>query len=111
MAIACYAMGATVGYNYLRGEFMDQPFIRFDNALREAYANGYIGRNIMGTELSIDLYATLGAGAYICGEETALLESLEGKKGKPRFKPPITASFGLFGRSATLNNTETLASV
>ena len=111
MAIACYAMGATVGYNYLRGEFMDQPFIRFDNALREAYANGYIGRNIMGTELSIDLYATLGAGAYICGEETALLESLEGKKGQPRFKPPFPATYGLYGRPTTVNNTESIASV
>ena len=111
MAIACYAMGATVGYNYLRGEFMDQPFIRFDNALREAYANGFIGRNIMGTDVSIDLYATLGAGAYICGEETALLESLEGKKGQPRFKPPFPATYGLYGRPTTVNNTESIASV
>ncbi|MEE8320769.1 MAG: NADH-quinone oxidoreductase subunit NuoF, partial [Gammaproteobacteria bacterium] len=111
MAIASYAMGVTVGYNYLRGEFMDEPFTRFDNALKEAYANGYLGKNIMGTDVSIDLYATLGAGAYICGEETALLESLEGKKGQPRFKPPFPANYGLYGKPTTVNNTESLASV
>jgi len=111
MAIACYAMGATVGYNYLRGEFMDEPFNRFDNAIREAYASGYLGNNIMGSDVCIDLYASLGAGAYICGEETALLESLEGKKGQPRFKPPFPANYGLYGRPTTVNNTESLASV
>jgi NADH-quinone oxidoreductase subunit F len=111
MAIAAYAMGATVGYNYLRGEFMDEPFTRFDNAINEAYTSGYLGKNIMGTDICIDLYATLGAGAYICGEETALLESLEGKKGQPRFKPPFPANYGLYGRPTTVNNTESLASV
>lgn len=111
MAIAAYAMGATVGYNYLRGEFSDEPYGRFSAALREAYENGWLGKNIRGTGIDLDLYATLGAGAYICGEETALLESLEGKKGLPRFKPPFPASYGLYGKPTTINNTESLASV
>ncbi len=111
MTIACYAAGATVGYNYLRGEFMDEPFIRFENALKEAYENNFLGKNILGSDVSIDIYASLGAGAYICGEETALLESLEGKKGQPRFKPPFPANFGLYGKPTTINNTESYASV
>ena len=111
MAIAGYAMGATVGYNYLRGEFMDEPFTRFRQALQEAYTQGLLGRNILGSGVDFDLYAHLGAGAYICGEETALLESLEGKKGQPRFKPPFPATYGLYGRPTTINNTETYASV
>ncbi len=111
MAIAGYTMGATVGYNYMRGEFMDEPFLRFEQAVREAYAAGLLGKNVLGSGVDFDLYGTLGAGAYICGEETALLESLEGKKGQPRFKPPFPASFGLYGRPTTINNTETLASI
>lgn len=111
MAIACYAMGATVGYNYMRGEFMDEPAQRFEQALKEAYANGYLGQNILGSGVSIDLYPSLGAGAYICGEETALLNSLEGGRGLPRFKPPFPANFGLYGKPTTINNTETLSSV
>jgi NADH-quinone oxidoreductase subunit F len=111
MAIAGYAIGATVGYNYMRGEFMDEPFSRFEQALAEAYREGLLGRNILGTGVDFDLFGTLGAGAYICGEETALLESLEGKKGQPRFKPPFPASFGLYGRPTTINNVESLASV
>ncbi len=111
MAIASYAMGATVGYNYMRGEFMDEPAINFQNALADAYAVGLLGKNIQGTGIDFDLHAYLGAGAYICGEETALLESLEGKKGQPRFKPPFPASYGLYGKPTTINNTETLASV
>ena len=111
MAIAGYAMGATVGYNYLRGEFMDEPFNRFRQALKEAYEQGLLGRDILGSGVDFDLYAHLGAGAYICGEETALLESLEGKKGMPRFKPPFPATYGLYGRPTTINNTETFASV
>ena len=111
MAIAGYAMGATVGYNYMRGEFMDEPAIRFQNALKDAYAAGLLGKNIQGTGIDFDLYDHLGAGAYICGEETALLESLEGKKGQPRFKPPFPASYGLYGKPTTINNTETLSSV
>jgi NADH-quinone oxidoreductase subunit F len=110
MAIAGYTIGATVGYNYIRGEFWE-PYERFEAAIAEARAAGLIGKNIMGSGVDFDLHTHLGAGAYICGEETALLESLEGKKGQPRFKPPFPASFGLYGRSTTINNTETLASV
>lgn len=111
MAIGCYAMGATVGYNYLRGEFHHEPFERIEAALKEAYAAGLLGKNIQGSGVDVDLYNALGAGAYICGEETALMESLEGKKGQPRFKPPFPANFGLYGKPTTINNTETLASV
>jgi NADH-quinone oxidoreductase subunit F len=111
MAIAGYAMSATVGYNYMRGEFMDEPFIRFEAALKEAYEMGMLGKDIQGSGINFDLHASLGAGAYICGEETALLESLEGKKGQPRFKPPFPAGFGLYGRPTTINNTESLSSV
>lgn len=111
MAIGCYAMGATVGYNYMRGEFMDEPAQHFEQALKEAYAQGFLGKNILGSDTSIDLYPSLGAGAYICGEETALLNSLEGERGLPRFKPPFPANFGLYGKPTTINNTETLASI
>jgi len=111
MAIASYAMGVTVAYNYLRGEFMDEPFQRFETALAEAYGEGLLGKNILGSGIDCDLHSHLGAGAYICGEETALLESLEGKKGLPRFKPPFPANFGLYGAPTTINNTETFASV
>jgi len=110
MAIAGYTIGASAGYNYMRGEFYE-PFDRFEAALEEAYAAGLLGKNILGSGIDFDLYSHIGAGAYICGEETALLESLEGKKGQPRFKPPFPASYGLFGRPTTINNTETLASV
>ena len=111
MAIAGYAMGATVGYNYLRGEFHHEPFERFEAALKEAYAAGLLGKDLMGSGVDMDIYGALGAGAYICGEETALMESLEGKKGQPRFKPPFPANFGLYGKPSTINNTESLASV
>jgi NADH-quinone oxidoreductase subunit F len=111
MAIACYCTGSTVAYNYLRGEFHHEPFEHFEEALAEAYAAGLLGKNIQGTGLNIDIHAALGAGAYICGEETALMESLEGKKGQPRFKPPFPAGFGLYGKPTTINNTETYASV
>jgi NADH-quinone oxidoreductase subunit F len=111
MAIAGYAMGATIGYNYLRGEFHHEPFERFEAALKEAYAAGLLGKNVLGSGVDMDIYGALGAGAYICGEETALMESLEGKKGQPRFKPPFPANFGLYGKPSTINNTETLASV
>jgi len=110
MAIAGFTIGATVGYNYMRGEFYE-PYDRFEAALEEAYAAGLLGKNISGSGVDFDLYSHIGAGAYICGEETALLESLEGKKGQPRFKPPFPASYGLFGKPTTINNTETLASV
>ena len=111
MCIAAYSMGATVGYNYLRGEFHHEPFERFEDALKEAYAAGLLGKNVLDSGLDMDIYGVLGAGAYICGEETALMESLEGKKGQPRFKPPFPANFGLYGKPSTINNTETLASV
>ena len=111
MAIAGYAMNATVGYNYVRGEFMAEPFPRFDAAVREAYAAGLLGKDIQGSGIDYDLYACMGAGAYICGEETALLESLEGKQGRPRFKPPFPANYGLFGKPTTINNAQSFASV
>ena len=110
MAIAGYCIGATAGYNYIRGEFYE-PIDRFEAALKEAYAAGLIGRDVLGSGVDFDLYTHVGAGAYICGEETALLESIEGKKGQPRYKPPFPAQVGLFGRPTTINNTESLASV
>ena len=111
MAIGGYAMGATVGYNYIRGEFMAEPVPRFEAALKEAYAAGLLGKNMLGSGVDFDLHTFVGAGAYICGEETALLESLEGKQGKPRFKPPFPANFGLYGKPTTINNTQSFASV
>lgn len=111
MAIGGYAMNATVGYNYIRGEFLDEPIPRFEAALKEAYAAGLLGRNIRGSGVDFDLHTFIGAGAYICGEETGLLESLEGKQGRPRFKPPFPANKGLFGMPTTINNTQSFASV
>ena len=111
MALACYAVGARAGYVYLREEFSDEPHFRLQCAMREAYESGMLGSDIRGSGVTVDLYDTLGAGAYICGEETALLESLEGKKGFPRFKPPFPANYGLWGRPTTVNNVETLALV
>jgi NADH-quinone oxidoreductase subunit F len=110
MAIAAYAMGITVGYNYIHGEIF-QTYERFEAALEEARAAGFLGQHIMGSSFNFQLHAAHGFGAYICGEETALLESLEGKKGQPRFKPPFPASFGLYGKPTTINNTETFAAV
>jgi NADH-quinone oxidoreductase subunit F len=110
MAIGGYVMGATVGYNYIRGEY-HEPFERCEAALREARAAGLIGKNILDSGFDFELHNHSGAGAYICGEETALMDSLEGKKGMPRFKPPFPANFGLYGRPTTINNTETFASV
>jgi NADH-quinone oxidoreductase subunit F len=110
MAIAAFAMGITVGYNYIHGEIFE-IYERFEEALEEARAAGFLGDKILGSEFSFQLHAFHGYGAYICGEETALLESLEGKKGQPRFKPPFPASFGLYGKPTTINNTETFAAV
>ncbi|MSQ57421.1 MAG: NADH-quinone oxidoreductase subunit F, partial [Limnohabitans sp.] len=110
MAIAAYAMGISVGYNYIHGEIF-QSYERFEAALEEARAAGYLGNGIMCSSFNFQLHAAHGFGAYICGEETALLESLEGKKGQPRFKPPFPASFGLYGKPTTINNTETFAAV
>jgi NADH-quinone oxidoreductase subunit F len=108
--IAGYAMGATVGYNYVRGEFFE-PLARVEAALNEAKNMGLIGKNILGSGFDFELYNVSGAGAYICGEETALMDSLEGKKGMPRFKPPYPAAHGLYGCPTTINNTETFATV
>ncbi len=110
MAIAAYAMGISVGYNYIHGEIF-ATYQRFEEALEEARTAGLLGNNILGSSYSFQLHAAHGFGAYICGEETALLESLEGKKGQPRFKPPFPASFGLYGKPTTINNTETFAAV
>ena len=110
MAIAAYAMGITVGYNYIHGEIWES-YERFELALDEAHAAGYLGKNILGRGFEFELHAHQGYGAYICGEETALLESIEGKKGQPRFKPPFPASYGLYGCHTTINNTETFSAV
>ena len=110
MAIAGYATNATIGYNYVRGEFFE-PYDRFEQALAEARSAGLLGTDLLGSGFDFDIHSHLGAGAYICGEETGLLESLEGKSGQPRFKPPFPAQFGAFGCPTTVNNTETLSSV
>lgn len=110
MAIAGYVMNATVGYNYLRGEFYE-PFDRMEQALLEAHQEGFLGNNILDSGIDFELHNVLGAGAYICGEETALMDSLEGKKGLPRFKPPFPANYGIYGCPTNINNTESFASV
>jgi NADH-quinone oxidoreductase subunit F len=110
MAIAAYTLGAHVGYNYIHGEIWED-YVFFEKALDEARAAGFLGENLFGTHFSFDLYAHHGYGAYICGEETALIESIEGKKGQPRFKPPFPASFGVFGKPTNVNNTESYASI
>ena len=110
MAIAAYAMNVKVGYNYIHGEIYE-AYERFEEALEEARSAGFLGDNLFGTDFSFELHAHHGYGAYICGEETSLLESLEGKKGQPRFKPPFPASFGLYGKPTTINNTETFACI
>ncbi|MBC8299926.1 MAG: NADH-quinone oxidoreductase subunit NuoF [Pelagibacterales bacterium] len=111
MLIACYAIGATVGYNYLRGEFINEQWIVFNQALKDAYENNLVGNNILSTNISVNIFALIGAGAYIVGEETAMLESIEGKRGMPRIKPPFPAIKGLFGQPTIINNTETLSTV
>ncbi|HLU14600.1 MAG TPA: NADH-quinone oxidoreductase subunit NuoF [Burkholderiaceae bacterium] len=110
MAIAAFAMGIDVGYNYIHGEIFE-VYERFEEALEQARQAGFLGDNILGSGFNFQLHAFHGFGAYICGEETALLESLEGKKGQPRFKPPFPASYGLYGKPTTVNNTETFAAV
>jgi NADH-quinone oxidoreductase subunit F len=109
-AIACHAIGAEVCYVYIRGEFTD-PFAVMQQAVAEAYANGALGANAFGSGKRIEMVLFRGAGAYICGEETALMNSLEGKRGNPRIKPPFPAAAGLFGMPTTINNVETLAAV
>ncbi len=110
MIIAGFAMGASCGYNYIHGEIWS-VYLRCEEALEEARAAGFLGSNILGSGFSFELFNHHGYGAYICGEETALLESLEGKKGQPRYKPPFPATYGLYGKPTTINNTETFASV
>jgi NADH-quinone oxidoreductase subunit F len=110
MAIAAYTLGARVGYNYIHGEIWED-YVFFEQALDEAREAGFLGENLFGTSFCFDLYAHHGYGAYICGEETALIESIEGKKGQPRFKPPFPASFGVFGKPTNVNNTESYASI
>jgi len=110
MMIAGYVMGATVGYNYIRREFYE-PSARMEEAVKIARKHKLLGKNLFGSDFCFDLFNVYGSGAYICGEETALMESLEGKKGQPRFKPPFPANFGLYGRPSNINNTETYASV
>ena len=111
LAIGGYATNSTVAYNYIRGEFLGEPIPRFEAALKEAYEAGLLGRNIRGSGVDFDIFTFVGAGAYICGEETAMLDSLEGKPGKPRFKPPFPANYGLYGAPTTINNTQSFASV
>ncbi len=110
MAIAAYTLGARVGYNYIHGEIWED-YVFFEKALDEARSAGFLGENLFGTNFSFDLYAHHGYGAYICGEETALIESIEGKKGQPRFKPPFPASFGVYGKPTNVNNTESYTSI
>ena len=110
MAIAAYAMGVKAGYNYVHGEIFEAYEV-MEAACEDARKAGYLGKNILGHDFEFDLHNHLGFGAYVCGEETALLESIEGKKGQPRFKPPFPASFGLYGKPTTINNTETFASI
>ncbi len=110
MAIAAYTMGVKTGYNYVHGEIFE-AYERMESAVEEALKAGFLGKNILGSDFEFNLHNHLGYGAYVCGEETALIESLEGKKGQPRFKPPFPASFGLYGKPTTINNTETFASI
>ena len=110
MITSSYALGAKTSYIYIRGEYFYVARI-LENAINEAYAAGLLGKNILGTEFSHDCYVQVGAGAYICGEETALLESLEGKRGNPRIKPPFPAIAGLYGCPTVVNNVETIAAV
>jgi len=110
MAIAAYAIGAQAGYNYIHGEIFEAYEV-MEAACETARKAGYLGKNVLGFDFEFDLFNHMGYGAYVCGEETALLESIEGKKGQPRFKPPFPASYGLYGKPTTINNTETLASI
>ena len=110
MITSSYALGANTSYIYIRGEYFYVARI-LETAIAEAYAKGWLGKNILGTGYNLDLYVQVGAGAYICGEETALLESLEGKRGNPRIKPPFPAIAGLYGCPTVVNNVETIAAV
>jgi NADH-quinone oxidoreductase subunit F len=109
-AIGAYAIGAETAYIYIRGEF-SEPIVRVENAIKEAYAAGILGKNAMGTGKTVNVWVHRGAGAYICGEETALMNSIEGRRGNPRIKPPFPAVSGVFAQPTTINNVETLAAV
>jgi NADH-quinone oxidoreductase subunit F len=109
-AIGAYAIGAETSYIYIRGEFTE-PLVEMNKAVKEAYDAGILGKNAMGTGKRVDVHVHKGAGAYICGEETALMNSLEGRRGNPRIKPPFPAVSGLFSMPTTINNVETLAAV
>jgi NADH-quinone oxidoreductase subunit F len=109
-AIGAYAIGAETAYIYIRGEFTE-PLVRVENAIKEAYAAGILGKNAMGTGKTVNVWVHRGAGAYICGEETALMNSLEGQRGNPRIKPPFPAVSGVFAQPTTINNVETLVAV
>ncbi|HZI40291.1 MAG TPA: NADH-quinone oxidoreductase subunit F, partial [Gemmatimonadaceae bacterium] len=106
-AIGAYAIGAETAYIYIRGEFTE-PIDRMEAAIKEAYAAGIVGKNAMGSGKTVNVWVHRGAGAYICGEETALMNSLEGRRGNPRIKPPFPAVAGVFGQPTTINNVETL---
>ena len=110
IALSCYAVGANAAYIYMRGEFWEVA-AWMDEKIEEMEKAGYLGEKLFGTEYSLKIYTHLGAGAYICGEETALLESLEGKRGQPRIRPPFPPSFGLYGKPTVVNNVETLTNV
>src|SRR6187455_2921368 len=110
MIVSSYTLGAKTAYIYIRGEYMYVLRI-LEKAIKEAYDAGFLGKNIVGTDYSLDLYVQCGAGAYICGEETALLESLEGKRGNPRLKPPFPAIAGLWASPTVVNNVETICAV
>ena len=110
MITSSFALGANTSYIYIRGEY-SHAYKILEKAIAEAYAAGFLGKNILGSGYDLELYMQLGAGAYICGEETALLESLEGKRGNPRIKPPFPAVAGLWGRPTVVNNVETIAAV
>ena len=108
--ISGYAIGADKCYIYIRGEFYNEAKI-LQKAIDDAYSNGFLGKNILGLKINFDIFIHYGSGAYVCGEETALIESLEGKKGQPRLKPPFPANVGVFGKPTTVNNVETIAVV
>lgn len=110
LAIACYAVGANAGYVYLRGEFW-QIGASLEQKIAEMQAAGYLGQALLGTEYDLQIHIHLGAGAYICGEETAMLESIEGKRGQPRIRPPFPAVHGLYGKPTVVNNVETLTNL
>ncbi|NIO16416.1 MAG: NADH-quinone oxidoreductase subunit F, partial [Deltaproteobacteria bacterium] len=110
IVIAAYAIGANICFIYIRGEFVNQARI-LEEAISEAYEGGYLGKKVLGSAFDIDVYVHRGAGAYICGEETALIESLEGKKGQPRLKPPFPAQVGVFAGPTIVNNVETIADI